>query len=541
MNSLQKEKTGYLKKEIKFYRRLGLLYLSLGNSDRLLKIMLNFIIRHMNVEAGTLFLLDSTNKNIVFNVVSGKARRKLIGEKLPVGAGIAGYVVKTGKPYLTKNAKNDKRWLREIGDSIRFKTRDVLCVPLYGLDGIIGTVEVINKKGRKGFTDSDMYLLKSGAGQLGVLIEHARFLKEANQRVTQLDLLRNIGKVINSTLKQGEIRGRTIESITRLLNCEAGSLLLLDENTRELYFDVTHGERGAEIKRIRLKLGEGIAGWVAEKSKSVIVNNVGADKRFYSKADKVSQFVTRNIVCVPIRLKGKVIGVIEAINKESGGFTKTDQELLSYLADQVAVAIENSNLYEDLRVTFLETSESLAEAIEQRDPYTGGHTRRVLNYCVATGIEMRLTDEEMDNLRLSAILHDIGKIGVEDRILRKPGVLDEVEFASMKKHPEIGAEIIRHIKKLEGVIPGILYHQEKYNGNGYPSGAKNGDIPLSARIISVCDTFDAMTTNRPYRKGLNVQAALDELKRFSGIQFDPDVIDAFISAYKKGKIKPEAD
>ena len=165
----------------------------------------------------------------------------------------------------------------------------------------------------------------------------------------------------------------------------------------------------------------------------------------------------------------------------------------------------------------------------------------MLNYCVATGIEMRLTDEEMDNLRLSAILHDIGKIGVEDRILRKPGVLDEVEFASMKKHPEIGAEIIRHIKKLEGVIPGILYHQEKYNGNGYPSGAKNGDIPLSARIISVCDTFDAMTTNRPYRKGLNVQAALDELKRFSGIQFDPDVIDAFISAYKKGKIKPEAD
>jgi putative nucleotidyltransferase with HDIG domain len=239
---------------------------------------------------------------------------------------------------------------------------------------------------------------------------------------------------------------------------------------------------------------------------------------------------------VPVKIKGKVTGVIEAVNKINGLFTSGDLAILTYLADQVAIAIENAKLYDELKRTFLDTAEALAEAIEQRDPYTGGHTRRVLNYSVTVAREMGIPEEEIENIKLAAILHDIGKIGVEDRILRKQGPLDEKEFEQMKKHPEIGAEIIRHISSLKGVIPGILYHQERYDGKGYPFGARDGEIPLAARIISVCDTFDAMTTDRPYRKGLGIQVALEELKKFAGIQFDPEVVAGFCRAYEKGKL-----
>ncbi len=533
---LSKSYHNKLLKELRFYRKLGEIYYSLSDVENLLKEIMNFITKQMNVDAGTLFLIDSQRQNLIFRVVTGRARKKLLGKTLPVGAGIAGYVAKTGKPYLTKDAINDKRWLREIGEEINYLANEVLCVPLFGMDKVIGAIEVINKKTREGFTKDDLNFLKSNAGQIGILIEYSKLLNDTNERANQFRLLREIGTVINSTLKENEIMKRTIESITKLLHSESGSLLILDEKSKELYFDVAHGEKGDEIKRIRLKLGEGIAGWVAKEGKPLIVNDVQSDKRHYRKADEASQYVTRNILCVPVKIKGKVIGVIEAVNKINGLFTKGDLSILTYLADQVAIAIDNAKLYEELKRTFLDTSEALAEAIEQRDPYTGGHTRRVLNYSVAVAMEMNLSEEEIENLKLAAILHDIGKIGVEDRILRKQGPLNEEEFESMKKHPEIGAEIIKRISSLKGVIPGILYHQERYDGKGYPSGAKDGEIPLSARIIAVCDTFDAMTTDRPYRKGLGVQAALEELKKFAGIQFDPDVVNGFCEAFRKGKV-----
>lgn len=536
MKVFSKSYQNKLLKELTFYRKLGEIYYSLSDVQNLLKEIMNFITKQMNVEAGTLFLLDSQRRNLIFRVVTGRARKRLLGRTLPIGAGIAGYVTKTGKPYLTKDALNDKRWLREIGEEINYIADEVLCVPLFGMDKVIGAIEVINKKSRGGFTKDDLNFLKSNAGQIGVLIEYSRLLNDTSERANQFRLLREIGTVINSTLKENEIMKRTIESITKLLHSESGSLLILDEKSNELYFDVAHGEKGDEVKRIRLKLGEGIAGWVAKEGKPLIVNDVHSDKRHYRKADEASQYVTRNILCVPVKIKGKVIGVIEAVNKINGLFTKGDLSILTYLADQVAIAIENAKLYEELKRTFLDTSEALAEAIEQRDPYTGGHTRRVLNYSVAVAKEMNLPEEEIENLKLAAILHDIGKIGVEDRILRKQGPLDNEEFENMKKHPELGAEIIKHISSLKGVIPGILYHQERYDGKGYPFGAKNGEIPLSARIIAVCDTFDAMTTDRPYRKGLGVQAALDELQKFSGIQFDPDVVNGFQEAFKKGKV-----
>lgn len=355
-------------------------------------------------------------------------------------------------------------------------------------------------------------------------------------REEELKTLARLSAILNSTLDPREVQKRAMESATELMKAEVGSLLLVDERSNDLYFEVALGEKGAKVKEIRLKMGEGIAGWVAQNGEPLVIDDVTKDPRFSGKADEKSKFATKNMICVPVMIKEKITGVLQAINKSEGMFSPKDLELFQMLANQVAIAIDNARLMEDLRQTFYETAEALAEAIEKRDPYTGGHTKRVLTYSMASAEYMGMSPQEMDWLKLSAILHDIGKIGVEDRVLRKQGSLNDEEFALMKAHPRMGAEIMEYVEKLKDIIPGMKHHHERFDGKGYPDGLKDGDIPLIARIISVSDTFDAMTSDRPYRKGLSDETAIDELQKYAGIQFDPEVVRAFIDAYKDGKI-----
>ncbi len=339
--------------------------------------------------------------------------------------------------------------------------------------------------------------------------------------------------LINSSLDFNEVRERSIKAVMDLTESEAGSLLFYDENSKELFFDVALGEKADKVKTIRLKLGQGIAGWVAEHRQPVIVNDVQQDPRFFKGADKKSGFQTKNMICVPVLSKNKLLGVLQAINKKNGDYTPLDLEILKALSNQIAVAIENARLYQELKETFFNIVFALADAIEKRDPYTGGHTKRVMEYSLAIGEEMGLDKETLTTLKLSAILHDIGKIGIKDSILLKPGRLSDEEFATIKKHPLFGEEILKHLKQMKDVLPGVKYHHERFDGRGYPYGLKGNDIPLIARIIAVADSFDAMVTDRPYRKGLPVEVALKELEKNKGTQFDPEAVDAFLRVYKK--------
>jgi HD-GYP domain-containing protein (c-di-GMP phosphodiesterase class II) len=268
----------------------------------------------------------------------------------------------------------------------------------------------------------------------------------------------------------------------------------------------------------------------------LLVKDVSKDRRFQKGADKKSGFKTRDMVCVPVRVKGQILAVLQAINNKGGGFEKEDQRLFQMFSNQVAIAIDNARLYGEIRETFYATSKALAESIEKRDPYTGGHTKRVLEYSVAIGEELGMSTNQLDKLKLSAVLHDVGKIGVDDAILRKQAPLNDEEFAMMKKHPAMGADIMNHVPQLKNIIPGMLYHHERPDGRGYPKGLKGRKIPLIARIISAADTYDAMTTTRPYRKGLPKEVALAELRKYSGTQFDRTVVKAFINAFKNERI-----
>jgi HD-GYP domain-containing protein (c-di-GMP phosphodiesterase class II) len=185
---------------------------------------------------------------------------------------------------------------------------------------------------------------------------------------------------------------------------------------------------------------------------------------------------------------------------------------------------------------FINSVRMLAAAIDAKDPYTRGHSERVARYSIGIGKNLNLPEKEMRNLRISALLHDVGKIGIDDRILRKPGALSDEEFEVMKGHPAKGAAIMSGVAQLIDIIPGMKYHHEKWGGGGYPDNLEGEQIPMQARIVAIADTFDAMTTNRPYQKAMELAYVVEKIKSFAGTRFDPRVVNAFVSAVKRGDI-----
>ena len=199
--------------------------------------------------------------------------------------------------------------------------------------------------------------------------------------------------------------------------------------------------------------------------------------------------------------------------------------------EQLKKAAHENNLL------FINSVRMLAAAIDAKDPYTRGHSERVARYSIGIGKNLGLSDKEMRNLRISALLHDVGKIGIDDRILRKPGALSDDEFEVMKGHPAKGAAIMSGVAQLIDIIPGMKYHHEKWSGGGYPDGLVGDQIPMQARIVAIADTFDAMTTNRPYQKAMELGYVVDKIKSFAGTRFDPRVVEAFVQAVKRGDIQ----
>jgi len=211
-------------------------------------------------------------------------------------------------------------------------------------------------------------------------------------------------------------------------------------------------------------------------------------------------------------------------------FNQMAEDIQRYISDLKTASEQNRQL-------FIDSIEMIAAAVDAKDPYTKGHSGRVASYSVILAKELGLPDDEVDRIRISATLHDVGKIGIEDRVLKKPGVLTNEEFELMKRHTVMGYEIVRQVKQLTEMLPGIRWHHEGLNGRGYPDGITGDEIPLMVRVISVADTFDAITTDRPYQAGSEFPKALEILHKHAGSKYDPVVVDAMHAAYSKGELR----
>ncbi|HWP40223.1 MAG TPA: HD-GYP domain-containing protein, partial [Tepidisphaeraceae bacterium] len=230
----------------------------------------------------------------------------------------------------------------------------------------------------------------------------------------------------------------------------------------------------------------------------------------------------------PPQRQEQLLGCLFALDKLTGEFDTVDCKLLCAIANESAIFLENSMLYEDARGLMMGLLHSLVSAVDAKDTYTCGHSERVALLSRMLAQQANLGERFAERVYMAGLLHDVGKIGVPEAVLQKTGRLTPEEYDQIKKHPEIGARILRDIRQIEDIIPGVLHHHERYDGKGYPAGLAAENIPLIGRVICLADCFDAMTSSRTYRKALPLEVALTEIRRCSGTQFDPELTDAFL-------------
>lgn len=360
---------------------------------------------------------------------------------------------------------------------------------------------------------------------------------EPDRRLAEYETLLDIGIKLAGSLELATVLELALENAEEVCRAETSSIWELDEEGKELFFRVVRGSAAGSIRDLRVPLGAGIVGSVAAAGEAEVVNDVAADPRW--QGDTSDDFQTRAILAVPLRAQGKIIGVVQLLNPVGRDrFTAGDLWRMRQFAAILAPTLQNARLWTAQRRQFFHMVTALAEALEKRDPYTGGHVRRVVAYTILLARQMGLSREELRNLRLAATLHDVGKITTPDRILGKPSPLEPDEVEIMRKHAADGASIVSHLAN-PWVLHGVRSHHERVDGKGYPDGLTDPEIPLAARIIAVADTYDAMTTSRPYRAGLPHERAAAEILASAGTQFCPLVVAAFRALCDDGRFSLE--
>ncbi len=315
-----------------------------------------------------------------------------------------------------------------------------------------------------------------------------------------------------------------VEITVKALDGKTGVLMLLDEKKEELYVKVASGF-GGTLKYLRIKMGEQVPGWVAKNKIPLLI-----PKLQETKPEEENSPFAPPLLSVPLTYQDKLVGVLVVSGKlGEGNFNEDELLIVSNLASQTAVAVENERLNQDAEETYLQTISALAIAVEARDPYSRGHLDRVSQYSVRAAQKLGLNKQVIKEVKDAAELHDIGKIGISDDILKKPSALTEGETSIMDKHPIIGEAIIKPVRRLSGLCDIIRHHHEWLNGSGYPDRLKGDEISIGAKILCVADAFDAMTTDRSYRKALSVDAAKAELEKYIGIRYDAKIVEAFLS------------
>jgi HD-GYP domain-containing protein (c-di-GMP phosphodiesterase class II)/tetratricopeptide (TPR) repeat protein len=315
------------------------------------------------------------------------------------------------------------------------------------------------------------------------------------------------------------------------LDTDRCTVFLYDRDRNELWSKVATGLDTSE--EIRFPAHLGLAGYVVKTGEILNIKDAYEDPRFNKEIDKKTGYRTHNILCMPMRnRKMEIIGVFQVLNKRTSSFDKVDEDLLTAIATNAGVAIENATLSKEMKISFDSFVKALSSTIDARDPITAGHSERVAEYAVLLGEEMEMQVNDLDALKYASLLHDIGKIGIREDILKKDGRLTEKEYRHIQKHVYYTHEILKnvHFERHLRLVPEIAAsHHEKVDGTGYHRGLSGKEIHLSGRILAISDVFDAITSRRHYRNRMAFDKVLAILKRDAGTHFDPDCIDSFFN------------
>ncbi len=339
-------------------------------------------------------------------------------------------------------------------------------------------------------------------------------------RNQELSAIYRLSSTIGNERHISSLCEKTVEEVRRTLGAATVCILLREEITGDL---VTAAATGGQTNgsRPRIKPGSSLLWQVMKTGKPLSLAGIRG---------KAGANAGPAGIAAPIKTRDKALGLIYALGGPDGrDFSARDRALLSSIAAQAAVALENATLYHDLENLFVGIAWSFASALDAKSPWTAGHSKRVTQYSVAIAEEMNMAPEFLHSVRTGGLLHDIGKIGISEKILDKPSAISRAEHKAIVEHATQGAKILEHIDVFQPLLPGIKHHHERWDGRGFPDGLRHNEIPLLARVLSVADSYDAITSDRPYRGKRSRFDAIEEIKRCSGTQFDPLVVEAFVA------------
>jgi response regulator RpfG family c-di-GMP phosphodiesterase len=355
-------------------------------------------------------------------------------------------------------------------------------------------------------------------------------LEEENLLFSRLVSLHEVTKILASTLQLAELNRKALDFSVKITKADGGCLMFFDDSS-QLLLTETAGHYAREFWETAVFLFA--SRWVAENEEPLIVEN-GEPKPFKDFPDLPDEI--HHYIAFPLKTPQRTIGVLNLVRlRDKYAFSNVDLEIINVLASQASISIENVRLYQNIRDNYLKTVRGFALAVEAKDRYTHGHSENVMKYTVVLAKHLGIPDDELENVKYAGLLHDIGKIGVSELILNKPGRLTPSEFDEIKKHPSLGANIIADVPFLRPLVPMVLHHHEFYDGNGYPDGINGDQIPFGARILAVADSYEAMTSDRPYRRSLSQQTALEILSSGKGKQFDPHIVEIFQEILRSGR------
>ena len=491
------------------------------------------ISRSINPDVVIIFRLSDKGDRLVVAASDGLSEAEA-DLSVPLGQGMIGRVLESREPMVVKDTDVEPGYRQLLGSC---PIRSAVYAPLKWREELFG-VAFAGSQARDVLHENDLNLISALSTQAALAIHNSRLYSDLEDRIGELHAIFEIDKAITSAIDLETVLQQIVQMSIGLLDAKISSIMLLDEESQELVIAAAHGLSEGYIRKGPIKVGESIAGRVIQEGKPIAVEDIRDDPR-HAYSDYARSEGLCSLLSVPLSLKDRVIGVLNIYTDEPHTFTPHEVNLFTSLASQAAIAIENARLFESLEEVYIEVITALASAIDARDAYTHGHSNRVTEYSVAIAEEMGLSPAEVDIIRNASILHDVGKIGIKEEILKKPGRLTEEERKEMEYHPFIGTKILQSVKLLEPVLPLVYHHHERYDGLGYPDGLRGEEIPLGARVISVADAFESMTSDRPYRKALPVEEALAELRYGAGRQFDPRIVEVFLNLAEEGKIDLE--
>lgn len=481
---------------------------------------------------------DTGEIHIAAAMQENRVLPELVDQRLPLSdSGLIGWVVQNQKTLQLNNLKTDPLPVKPLHTGK--PAHSWLGVPLVSRGQLMGAMAIHSYEPHV-YTENHARLLESMGAQMATSLENALLVEQTQNHLQRLSALHDIDLVINSSLDLRVTMNILLDQVIEKLKVDAASVMLFNPKSQLLEYAAGRGFRTRKIENYRLRLGEGISGQAAMERHLIQSLNLSELDENSAYPTLLSEEGFLSYYSVPLIAKGQVKGVLDIFNRSP---LVPDQEWVNFLetlAGQAAIAIDNTSLLEDLNRSNIElilaydtTLEGWSRALDLRDKETEGHTQRVVDLTLKIARGMGMNESELVHLRRGALLHDIGKMGIPDEILFKPGPLTMEEWAIMRKHPQLAFELLSPIAHLKPAVDIPYCHHERWDGSGYPRGLKGEQIPLGARIFSVVDVWDALTSDRPYSKAWTSAKAIEYISEQKGIQFDPKVVDLFLILVKK--------